>query len=131
MSAGERREQLVQDSNRVRGPCVCKASCRRRAKFSRTRSSRERKELTSHARRCRSDTVLARILSELSEFSFAPSHSFCRCTTFRRDTPSLRRSQLRGWAEIASSALGHCYITIQGHYVYRQSTSVKVCQEVQ
>ena len=62
--------QLVQ-VNRVRGRCVCKASsCRRRAKFSRTRSSRERKELTIHPRRCRSDTLMARIVSEVSEFSF-------------------------------------------------------------
>ena len=63
--------------NRRRGRCACKASsCRRRAKFSRTRSSRERKELTIHPRRCRSDGIIARILSELSEFSFSPSHSF-------------------------------------------------------
>ena len=54
--------------------------------FSRRRSSRERKELTIHPRRCRSDTIMARILSALSEFSFAPSHSFCRCTTFWRGT---------------------------------------------
>jgi len=80
-------KRLVQAVNRVRGRCVCKASsCRRRAKFSRTRSSRERKGLTTHPRRCRSDTIIARILSELSEFSFALSHSFCRCTTFWRDT---------------------------------------------
>src|SRR6516225_10205782 len=80
-------KRLVQAVNRVRGRCVCKASsCRRRAKFSRTRSSRERKELTIHPRRCRSDTIMARILSGLSEFSVALSHSFCRCTTFLLDT---------------------------------------------
>jgi hypothetical protein len=38
---------------------------------------------------------MARILWELSEFSFALSHSFCRCTTFgeaqeRRSVPRLR-----------------------------------------
>jgi hypothetical protein len=43
-------------------------------------------ELTIHPRRCRSDTIMARILSGLSEFSVALSHSFCRCTTFWRDT---------------------------------------------
>ena len=60
-------EQLVQGSNRVRGRCEGKtSSCRRRAKFSRARSSRERKELTIHPRRCRSGTIMARILSELS-----------------------------------------------------------------
>src|SRR6516162_7466333 len=73
------QNSLCRAVNRVRGRCVCKASsCRRRARFSRTRSPRERKELTIHPRRCRSDTIMARILSELSEFSFAPSHSFCR-----------------------------------------------------
>src|SRR5215831_5312846 len=64
------QNSLCRAVNRVRGRCVCKASsCRRRAKFSRTRSPRERKELTIHPRRCRSDTIMARILSELSEFS--------------------------------------------------------------
>src|SRR5215813_5626253 len=86
------QNSLCRAVNRVRGRCACKASsCRRRAKFSRTRSWRERKELTIHPRRCRSDTIMARILSELSEFSFALSHSFCRCTTFWRDTPGVVR----------------------------------------
>src|SRR6516164_880403 len=81
------QNSLCRAVNRVRGRSVCKASsCRRRAKFSRTRSSRERKELRMHPRRCRSDTIMARILSELSEFSFALSHSFCRCTMFWRNT---------------------------------------------
>src|SRR6516162_9234716 len=81
------QNSLCRAVNRVRGRCACKASsCRRRAKSSRTRSSRERKELTIHPRRCRSDTSMARILSELSEFSFALSHSFCTCTTFWRGT---------------------------------------------
>jgi len=65
------QNSLCRAVNRVRGRCACKASsCRRRAKFSRTRSSRERKKLTIHPRRCRSDTIMARIISELSEFSF-------------------------------------------------------------
>jgi hypothetical protein len=51
-----------------------------------TVSSRERKALTIQPRRCRSDAVIARILSELSEFSFSPSYSFFRCTEFRRGT---------------------------------------------
>src|SRR6516164_10714381 len=84
------QNSLCRAVNRVRGRCACKASsCRRRAKFSRARSSRERKELTIHPRRCRSDTIMVRIVSELSEFSFALSHSFCRCTTFWRDTGPL------------------------------------------
>src|SRR5215469_1849791 len=42
-------KQLCAGVNQVRGRCECKASsCRRRAKFSRTRPSRERKELTIH-----------------------------------------------------------------------------------
>ena len=66
--------------------CAKRRSCRRRAKFSRTRSSRERKELRIHPSRCRSATIMARISSELSEFSFALNHSFCRCTVFWRTT---------------------------------------------
>jgi hypothetical protein len=54
--------------------------------LSRTRSSRERKALTNQPMECRSDTIMARILAEKSESSFAPSHSFCRCTTFWRGT---------------------------------------------
>jgi len=34
--------------------------------FSRTSSSREQKELTIHPKRCRSETIMARVLSELS-----------------------------------------------------------------
>ena len=65
---------------------VVARNCRRRARFSRTRSSRERKTLTNQPRKCRSDTIIAGIISEKSESSFAPSHSFCRCTTFWRGT---------------------------------------------
>src|SRR6266849_2331602 len=51
--------------NRRRGRLACRASsCRRRAKFSRTRPFRERKALTTHPRRYRSNTSMARILSE-------------------------------------------------------------------
>src|SRR5215472_17032732 len=88
------QNSLCRAVNRVRGRCAYKASiCRRRAKFSRTRSSRERKELRIHPKRCRSDTIMPRILSELSEISFALSHSFCRCTTFWRDTTPQQRAQ--------------------------------------
>jgi len=81
------QNSLCRAVNRRRGRCACRASnCRRRARFSRTRSSRELKTLTIHPRRCRSGTIMARILSEKSESSFAPSHSFCECTTFWRDT---------------------------------------------
>jgi len=78
---------LFADTRR-RGCCVCSASnCRRRAKFSRTRSARQLKELTNQPKKCRSDTIMARILAEKSESSLSPSHSFCRCTTFWRGTP--------------------------------------------
>jgi hypothetical protein len=80
-------EQLCRAVNRRRGCCACRASnCRQRARFSRTRSSRERKTLTNQPRKCRSDTIMARILAEKSESSVSPSHSFCRCTTFWRGT---------------------------------------------
>ena len=105
--------------NRRRGCCVCRASnCRRRARFSRTRSSRERKALTNQPRKCRSDTIMARILAEKSESSLSPSHSFCRCTTFWRSTapgetrtrdPLLRsyavqNSKCRCWCRLRGSA---------------------------
>ena len=66
------QNSLCRAVNRVRGRCACKASsCWRRAKFSRTSSSRERKELMIHPRRCRSDTIMARIVAEKSESSFS------------------------------------------------------------
>src|SRR6266699_1693002 len=81
------QNSLCRVVNRWRGRCACRASsCRRRARFSRTRSSRERQALNIQPRKSRSDTIIARILSELSEFSSSPSHSFCRCTTFWRGT---------------------------------------------
>src|SRR5271165_419909 len=58
------QNSLCRVVNRVRGRCACKASsCRRRATFSRMRSSRERKALTIQPRKCRSDAIMARILS--------------------------------------------------------------------
>ena len=79
------QNSLCRAVNRRRGCCACRASnCRRRARFSRTRSSRERKTLANQPRKCRSDTIMARIVVKKSESSFAPSHSFCRCTTFWR-----------------------------------------------
>jgi hypothetical protein len=41
-----------------------------------------RKALTNLPRKCLSDAIIAGITLEKSEASFAPSHSFCRCTTF-------------------------------------------------
>ena len=77
------QNSLCRAVNRRRGCCACRASnCRRRARFSRTRSSRERKALTNQPRK-----IMARILAEKSESSSSPSHSFCRCTTFWRSTP--------------------------------------------
>src|SRR6267378_8284533 len=50
--------------NRRRGRCACSASnCRRRAKFSRTRSARQLKELTNQPRKCRSDKIMAKNFS--------------------------------------------------------------------
>src|ERR1700682_1234116 len=81
------QNSLCRAVNRRRGCCACRASnCRRRARFSRTMSARQLKELTNQPRKCRSDTIMARILAEKTESSFAPSHSFRRCTTFWRGT---------------------------------------------
>src|SRR5271167_5131090 len=56
------QNSLCRAVNRRRGRCACRASnCRRRARFSRTRSSRQLKELTNQPRKCRSDTIMARI----------------------------------------------------------------------
>jgi hypothetical protein len=84
------QNSLCRAVNRRRGCCACRAICRRRARFSRTRPSRERKPLTNQPRKCRSETIIAGIISEKSESSFAPSHSFCRCTTFWRGTTTER-----------------------------------------
>src|SRR6266446_2886621 len=59
------QNSLCRAVNRRRGRCACSASnCRRRAKFSRTRSARQLSELTNQPRKCRSDTIMARILAE-------------------------------------------------------------------
>src|SRR5260370_12599081 len=81
------QNSLCRAVNRRRGRCACRASnCRRRARFSRTRSARQLKELTNQPRKCRSDTIMARILAEKTESGLAPSPSFRRCTTFWRGT---------------------------------------------
>src|SRR6266699_1206702 len=48
---------------------------------------RRRGRCACRARKCRSVTIMARILAEKTESSFAPSHSFRRCTRFWRGTP--------------------------------------------
>ena len=59
------QNSLCRAVNRRRGRCACSASnCRRRAMFSRTRSARQLSELTNQPRKCRSDTIMARILAE-------------------------------------------------------------------
>jgi hypothetical protein len=90
------QNSLCRAVNRRRGCCACRASnCRRRARFSRTRSSRERKPLTNLGN-VGATRYRAGIISEKSESSFAPSHSFCRCTTLWRGTtlsPALLQSE--------------------------------------
>ena len=95
------QNSLCRAVNRRRGCCACRASnCRRRARFSRTRSSRERKALTIQPRKCRSDAIIAGIISEKSESSFAPSHSFCRCTRFWRGTTRFAIHCRTGWRSL-------------------------------
>ena len=48
-------------------------SCCRRARFSRRRSSRDLTTLKTQPRRCRSDTIMARILSEQPNLGLSPS----------------------------------------------------------
>ena len=94
--------------NRRRGRCACRASnCRRRAKFSRTRSSWERKALNNQPSKCRSDTIMSRILPKPPEFSFVPSHSFCRCTTFWRGTTRYERSEDPGTRAVSADGSGN------------------------
>ena len=98
------QNSLCRAVHRRRGCCACRASnCRRRARFSSTRSSRERKALTIQPRKCRSDAIIAAIISEKSESSFAPSHSFCRCTRFWRGTAQIQA--ICGNAESFSDAV--------------------------
>src|SRR4029077_19757338 len=66
------QNSLCRAVNRRRGCCACRASnCRRRARFSRMRSPREWKAVTNQPRKCRSDTIMARIVAEKSESSFS------------------------------------------------------------
>src|SRR5260370_864881 len=58
------QNSLCRAVNRRRGRCACRASnCRRRARFSRTRSARQLKELTNQPRKCRSDKIMAKNFS--------------------------------------------------------------------
>src|SRR5205809_2331746 len=99
------QNSLCRAVNRRRGRCACRASnCRRRTRFSRTRSARLLKELTSQPRKCRNDAIIARILPEPSKFSVAPSHSFCRCTTFWRGTAQARDALRMGRDAITTPA---------------------------
>src|SRR5438046_1066620 len=69
------QNSLCRAVQRRRGRCACSASnCRRRAMFSRTRSARQLSQLTNQPRKCRSDTIMARILAEKTESSCTPSH---------------------------------------------------------
>jgi hypothetical protein len=95
------QNSLCRAVNRRRGCCACRASnCRRRARFSRTRSS-----------------IIAGIISEKSESSFAPSHSFCRCTTFWRGTPE---PQAAGTALLSFVLYNYAaYDHIRKNHLYR------------
>src|SRR5437016_14629505 len=58
------QNSLCRAVNRRRGRCACRASnCRRRARFSRTRSTRQLKELTNQPRKSRSDKIMAKNFS--------------------------------------------------------------------
>src|SRR6266404_545118 len=58
------QNSLCRAVNRRRGRCACSASnCRRRAKFSMTRSARQLKELTNQPRKSRSDKIMAKNFS--------------------------------------------------------------------
>ena len=58
------QNSLCRAVNRRRGRCACRASnCRRRTRFSRTRSARLLKELTSQPRKSRSDKIMAKNFS--------------------------------------------------------------------
>jgi hypothetical protein len=59
------QNNLCRAVSRRRGRCSCRASnCKRRARFSTMKFSRDLKALTIHPRRCRSDRIMPRILSE-------------------------------------------------------------------
>src|ERR1700687_2487839 len=87
------QNSLCRAVNRRRGCCACRASnCRRRARFSRTMFARQLKELTNQPKEMSERHDHGKILAEKTESSFAPSHSFRRCTTFWRGTgwPTIR-----------------------------------------
>jgi hypothetical protein len=97
------QNSLCKAVNRRPGRCACRANnCRRRARFSMTRYSREPKALTIHPRKCRSDAIIVRILWEKFESDFGPSHSFCGCTTFWRGTRSKSHARTPPEAGVAS-----------------------------
>src|SRR5216110_406642 len=62
------QHSLCRAVNRRQGRCAC------RARFSRTRSAPPLSQLTKQPRKCRSDTIMARILAEKTESSCTPSH---------------------------------------------------------
>lgn len=78
-----------------------------------------RKALTNQPRTCRSDAIIARILSELSEFSFSPSHSFCRCTGFWRGTAHRTRSR----EESCTAVMQNCCSRVSTSFGWRQPDS--------
>jgi len=81
------QNSLCRAVNRRGGRSACRASnCRRRARFSRTRvrPATERTDQPAEEMSERHDH--GKNLAETSESSFAPSHSFHRCTTFWRGT---------------------------------------------
>ena len=89
------QNSLCRAVNRRPGRWACRASnCRRRARFSRTRSSREWKALTNQPRKCRSDTIMARIVAEKSEPSFSQViHSV--------GVPRFGEAQVSAWFRVA------------------------------
>ncbi len=59
---------------------------------------RRRGRCACRARKCRSVTIMARVLAEKTESSFAPSHSFRRCTRFWRGTPVFRHKTRKNYS---------------------------------
>ena len=85
------QNNLCRAVNRRRGRCACRASnCRRRAQVFEDEVLAGTEGADYPPRRCRSNTIMARILAEKTESSFAPSHSFRRCTAFWRGTAVLQ-----------------------------------------
>ena len=83
------QNSLYRAVNRRRGRSACRASnWRRRARFSRTRPSRELKALAIQPRRCRSDTIMSRISAEKTGSGFAPSLHFAGVRPFGEAQPT-------------------------------------------